>query len=44
MMSNFKKTYDLRMALNEALRENDILAHQVNVLENETHADQICGY
>ena len=37
------ETYNLRMALDEALRSNDDLAREVQKLEIENYADQICG-
>lgn len=42
MLQN-QETYNLRQALDEALRSNDDLAREVQKLETETYADQICG-
>lgn len=37
------ETYNLRMALGEALRNNDELARKVEKMETENYADHICG-
>lgn len=43
MLQN-QETYNLRMALNEALVNNDFLSRHAERLERETHTDRICGF
>lgn len=42
MLQN-QETYNLRMAFDEALRNNDEQARKIEKLETENYADHICG-